>query len=56
MKGQNFLTPMETIMKIPGELEYLEELVKLAIRRKDEEAGKIRLLLSTAPLLSKGFL
>ncbi len=39
MKGQIFLTPMATIMKILGELEYLERLVKLARRRKDEEAG-----------------
>jgi hypothetical protein len=30
MKGWIFLTPMETIMKIPGKLEYLEGLVKLA--------------------------
>ncbi len=40
MKGQIFLTLMETIMKILGELEYLEGLVKLARRRKDEEASK----------------
>jgi predicted aspartyl protease len=31
---------MEPIMKIPGELEYLEGLVKMAKRRKDEEVGK----------------
>jgi hypothetical protein len=40
MKGQIFLTPMESIMNIPKELEYLERLVKLARRRKDEEASK----------------
>jgi len=40
MKRQIFLTLMETIMKIFGELEYLEGLVKLARRRKDEEASK----------------
>jgi hypothetical protein len=40
MKGRISLTPMETIMNIPGELEYLEGLVKLARRRKDEEADK----------------
>jgi hypothetical protein len=28
---------METIMRVPGELEYLEGLVKLARRKKDEE-------------------
>jgi len=31
---------METIMKILGKLEYLERLVKLAIRRKDEKVSK----------------
>jgi predicted aspartyl protease len=40
MKGRITLTPMETIMPIPKELEYLEGLVKLARRKKDEEAGK----------------
>jgi hypothetical protein len=40
MKGRISLTLMETIMKIPKELEYLERLVKLARRRKDEETGK----------------
>ncbi len=40
MKGWISLTPMETIMKIPGKLEYLERLVKLARRRKDEKVGK----------------
>ncbi len=34
MKGQISLILMETIMKVPGKLEYLEELVKLAKRRK----------------------
>jgi len=34
MKGQIFLTPMETIMRIPRELEYLEGLVKLAKKGK----------------------
>jgi len=31
---------MEAIMKIPAELEYLKGLVKLARKRKDEEAGR----------------
>jgi len=35
MKGKIALTPMETIIMIPKELEYLEGLVKLAKRRKD---------------------
>ncbi len=40
MKGQISLTLMEKIMRILGELEYLEGLVKLAKTRKDEKAGK----------------
>jgi predicted aspartyl protease len=40
MKGRISLTPMEIIMKIFGELEYLERLVKLARRRKDGETGR----------------
>jgi hypothetical protein len=40
MKGRISLTPMGTIMKIPEELEYLEGLVKLAKRRKYEEASR----------------
>jgi hypothetical protein len=39
MKGQIFLTSMETIMKILGKLEYFEGLVKLAKRKKDEETS-----------------
>jgi len=35
---ENFLlTPMETILIIPGELKYLEGLVKLVRRKKDVE-------------------
>jgi hypothetical protein len=35
---ENFLlTPMETILIIPGELKYLEGLVKLVGRKKDVE-------------------
>jgi hypothetical protein len=37
IKGKIFLIPMETIIIIPRELEYLEGLVKLARRRKDVE-------------------
>jgi len=40
MKGRISLTPMEIIMKILGELEYLEGLVKLARKMKDEKAGR----------------
>jgi hypothetical protein len=37
IKGKISLSPMETILMIPGELEHLESLVKLARRRKDAE-------------------
>jgi hypothetical protein len=40
MKGQISLTPMEIIMKVLGELEYFEGLVKLARKRKDEETRR----------------
>jgi hypothetical protein len=40
IKGKIFLTPMETILIIPRELEYLERLVKLARRRKDVEGHR----------------
>ncbi len=37
IKGKISLIPMETILVIPGELEYLEGLVKLVRRRKNAE-------------------
>jgi hypothetical protein len=37
IKGKVFLSPMETILMIPGELEHLESLVKLARRKRDSE-------------------
>ncbi len=37
IKGKISLSPMETILMIPGELEHLENLVKLARRKKDAE-------------------
>jgi len=37
IKGNISLIPMETILVIPGELEYLEGLVKLVRRRKNAE-------------------
>ncbi len=37
VKGKISLTPMETVLMIPGELEHLESLVKLARRKKDAE-------------------
>ncbi len=38
IKGKISLSPMETILMIPGELEHLESLVRLARRKKDSEA------------------
>ncbi len=35
VKGKISLSPMETILMIPGELEHLESLVKLARRKKN---------------------
>jgi len=37
IKGKIPFTPMETILTIPRQLEYLERLVKLARRRKNEK-------------------
>ncbi len=37
IKGKISLSPMETVLMIPGELEHLENLMKLARRRKDAE-------------------
>jgi hypothetical protein len=37
IKGKISLSPMETVLMIPGELEHLENLVKLAKRKKDSE-------------------
>jgi hypothetical protein len=39
IKGKISLTPMETVMMIPGELEHLESLVKVAWKKKDAEAA-----------------
>jgi len=36
IKGKMALSPMETILSIPGELEYRESLVKLAWKKQDE--------------------
>jgi predicted aspartyl protease len=37
IKGKISLSPMEIVLMIPGELEHLENLVKLARRKKDVE-------------------
>jgi hypothetical protein len=46
---------METIMKTPRELEYLEGLVKLSKKKKIEEIGK-KLQLSIIPMMLEGFM
>jgi len=51
-KGKISLTPMETVMMIPGELEHLESLVKVARKKKDAEAmGNQISMVSAAPTL-----
>jgi len=37
IKGKISFSPMETVLMIPGELEHLKSLVKLACRKKDAE-------------------
>jgi len=52
IKGKISLTPMETVMMIPGELEHLESLVKVARKKKDAEASGNQIsMVSAAPTL-----
>jgi predicted aspartyl protease len=54
IKGKVSLSPMETIMMIPGELEHLESLVKLARRKRDSEAAENQVsVVSVIPSLRK---
>jgi len=54
IKGKISLSPMETILMIPGELEHLESLVRLARQKKDSEATKNQVsMVSTVPTLRK---
>jgi hypothetical protein len=54
IKGKISLSPMETILMIPGELEHLESLVKLARRRRDSDANENHVLMvSVVPTLRK---
>jgi predicted aspartyl protease len=50
IKGKISLTPMETVLMIPGELEHLENLVKLARRKKDAEATSNQVSMVSAAL------
>jgi hypothetical protein len=52
IKGKISLTPMETVLMIPGESKHLESLVKLARRKKDVEAINDQVsMVSTAPAI-----
>jgi hypothetical protein len=54
IKGKISLSPMETVMMIPGELEHLENLVKVARKKKDSEAGSTQVsMVSAAPTLRR---
>jgi predicted aspartyl protease len=54
IKGKISLTPMETVMMIPGELDQLENLVKVARRKKDAEAASNQVsMVSTTPTLRR---
>ncbi len=54
MKGKVSLSPMETILLIPGELEHLESLVKLARRRRDIEVNENQVsMVSAIPTLRR---
>jgi len=41
LEGKISLSPLETILTIPNELEYLKGLVKLARKHKDEETEQV---------------
>jgi len=54
IKGKISLTSMETVMMIPGELEQLENLVKVARRKKDAEIeGNQVSMVSATPTLRR---
>jgi hypothetical protein len=54
IKGKISLTPMETVMMIPGELEHLENLVKVARKKKDAEAANTQVsMVSAVPTLRR---
>jgi len=50
IKGKISLTPMETVMMMPGELEHLENLVKVARKKKDAEAVNNQISMVSAVL------
>jgi predicted aspartyl protease len=54
IKGKLSLSPMETVLMIPGELEHLESLVKLARRKRDSETNENQVsVVSATPSLRR---
>jgi hypothetical protein len=53
IKGKIPLSPMETILMIPGELEHLESLVKLARRKWDSETTENQVSVVYAPVIKE---
>jgi hypothetical protein len=54
IKGKISLSPMETVLMIPGELEHLESLVKFARRKRDSETTESQVsVVSATPSLRK---
>ncbi len=54
IKGKISLSPMEIVLMIPGELEHLESLVKLARRKRDSETTENQVsVVSATPSLRK---
>jgi predicted aspartyl protease len=54
IKGKISLTPMETMMMIPGELEHLQNLVKVARKKKDAETANTQVsMVSAVPTLRR---
>ncbi len=54
IKGKISFSPMESIMMIPGELEHLDNLVRLARRKKDSKAIENQVpMVSAIPTLKK---
>lgn len=54
IKGKVSLSPMETVLMIPRELEHLENLIKLAKRRRDSETPENQVsVVSASPSIWK---
>jgi hypothetical protein len=54
IKGKISLTSMETVMMIPGELEQLENLVKVARRKKDAKIESTQVsIVSAVPTMKR---